>query len=363
MYLGLKNDQGKKGSKSVGLFERPPRPISPPHSLPTYRPWRRIRVEDCDGVLCLPLLRLPPDSPPLHVVHHCEDDHQLRDEQHQQPHHHSRRVQTDLGRRRRRAGGRRARRGLPPPPLFGRRGGRRRRSELCRRRFDERHSRDCCLRREGPPGHGGGGGGGRPLLAPLTAGFRFFFLGRLALVELIDHDERRGHQKIASLVHRSESPRVPRKVRSAAAAAASERVVCGRRGPPPSAVGLDNLVAPAVVREAAVDGLAGRHAGGDVGTELHDVARGKLEGVEVGEEHLGVVDLLSQRAHDGRLRRAAIGVDQNDLRRVTPSRSHFTEARERAFRFQASYRASHVLTDWVLLTWIWGVPRAGGPLL
>ena len=26
-------------------------------------------------------------------------------------------------------------------------------------------------------------------------------------------------------------------------------------------------------------------------------------------------------------------------------------------------RASHVLADWVLLTWIWGVPRAGGPLL
>ena len=27
------------------------------------------------------------------------------------------------------------------------------------------------------------------------------------------------------------------------------------------------------------------------------------------------------------------------------------------------YRASLVLADWVLLTWIWGVPPAGGPLL
>ena len=81
-------------------------------------------------------------------------------------------------------------------------------------------------------------------------------------------------------------------------------------------------IAAGPVAERTADWFTGGHAGCDVGSELDNLTGGKLEGVKVGDEDLGVGRILDQRPHDLPLCWTAVCVEQRDLRLVVPVLGH-----------------------------------------
>ena len=77
-----------------------------------------------------------------------------------------------------------------------------------------------------------------------------------------------------------------------------------------------------VVGHVAFDRLAGGQTGRDEGAELNLIGRWEFEGVEGADEDLAGFDPFVQHAHDGRIRRAAAVVDEEDLVAVDSVQGH-----------------------------------------